>query len=78
MSLCVDDCLVSRSICSCIPNLHLYILLDSVTSRVKRQRSSGLLKSIEGNQSAGMANYRYVLSMRERIFSREVFKWKRP
>jgi len=35
---------------------HLYILLESVTSRVKKQQLSGLLKSIEGNQGAEMAN----------------------
>ena len=56
----------------------VYIFLsDSVTSRVKRQKSSGLVKSIGGNQGAEMANYKYVVAMRERIFSREGFKWKR-
>ena len=48
-----------------------------MASRVKSQQSSELLKSIEGNQGAEMANYKYVVTMRDRIFSREVFKCKR-
>jgi hypothetical protein len=76
-------CGVVKSVVFCIDDegsrffWNIYILSDSVTSRVKIQKSSVLVKSIGGNQGAEMANYKYVVAMRERIFSREGFKWKR-